>query len=132
MASTPQFTAVVNVGVYTFDFTDGTSTKVVFTAGSNGSRIHNFFASNTKQGQSVIHVYLRIAGTLHLLDTVALPPATSSVPVRHTNLLDFSYYKWLNGQSELFLPSGATIEVAMGNALTSTDTVILYAIGGNF
>jgi hypothetical protein len=133
VATTPQFVAVPNVCMTKFTNSDGTSERTIFTPGSNGSRIMALVATSTDTASAQFNIHFVRDGVSYLLDTVAIPAATTVTPTTNWNFLDTDWFTWLDSNDpHIIIPTDVTITATPTAAVTSGKEVTFLVFGGNF
>jgi hypothetical protein len=132
----PRFAANANIGTQTFVNADGTASKVVFTAGSNGSRLDALNIASTDTAAHDVQVLLNIGGSDVPIGTinVAIGAGNSSTVNSKNVLADPNLGLTISdpyGNRVLELPAAATVKLAMAVAVTSGKTVSVTAMGGD-
>jgi hypothetical protein len=114
---------------------DGSDSVLLFTAGTNGSRLHALLATytSTEPVAKVLRVWLEKGGTKKLLHSLAVSPFTKTVDAAFPsiNLLDPSVLYWLDGADPaLTLAQGDSIYVSVETQPNSA--IHVHALGGDY
>lgn len=133
MASTPNFVNVPNTKATNFVNADGTNEKTIFTAGSNGSRVHGIFATGDDTSNRDIIFGFSISGTTYNVDQNTVPSGTTTRPRNFVNLLDSGrLLNLIADDPNLILMSGQSLVAHMATTVTSGKTVTVFVLGGDF
>lgn len=117
---------------------DASAQKTVYTAGSNGSKIHGLFAVSTDTSARDVQISITNGGTSYPIGTVTVAiGAGNSGSVPTQNLLP--YLGQLlglpldsDGNPEILLNSGDTLTVSALTTVTSGKLITVTAIGSDF
>lgn len=129
----PIFVLSLNNKGVTFVNADGTSTKDVFVAGANGSRVASIAATTTDTSNNIVHLYAFDGTTAYLVGEVTVPLASGTDgTTAAVNLLSLSMCPWLNSDGSITLPSGWKLQASVTTAVTAAKTLTLVALGGDY
>lgn len=129
----PIFVASMNNKGVTFVNADGTTTKDVFVAGSNGSRVASVAATTTDTSANLVHIYLYDGTTAYQVGEVTVAAASGTDgSTAAVNLLSLSMNPWLNSDGSITLPSGWKLQASVNAAVTSAKTLTLVSIGADY
>lgn len=134
MASTPDYLGAKNSQCTIFESTDGTTAKTIFTAGSNGARVHLVSAS-TDDATPSLRLLKDDGATACILATFQLPTnagRTNGAPA--VDLLDPAVIPSIPADPGRFLTlgGGETLKAAMVGALTADKTVHIVVDGVDY
>lgn len=123
----PKFPQSVAVGTTTLVNGDGTSLKLLYTAGASGAVIDAIMVTTDDTAARDIQLW---AGGV-LIGTVSVPiGAGSSGTVPAVDLLSLISMPGLTAERVLILAAAATLQVKMVTAVTAAKTTYIYAMGG--
>lgn len=109
------------------------TTKDVFVAGTNGSRLAAIEATSSDTSAVDVHLYYYDGSTAYLIGTVTVAiGAGNTGSVAAQNLLSLSSLPGLNSDGSLFLKSGEKIQAANVTQVTSGKTLTLAAFGADY
>lgn len=133
----PIFPQSIKNAVLTFVNADGTATKDLITAGTNGSKVELLTVASTDTADRDMNLYVTISAVAYLLTTVKIPLTsgfTNALPaidvLRHTQIPGLVYDS--NGNRVLFLASGSKLSIAMPVAVTAAKTITLFTAYEDF
>ena len=133
MALAPQFINVPNLGLTKFTNGDGTSTKTIFTAGANGSRILSMCVTSNDLSSRQVQLAIVRGGVSYKLSAPTIPAAAAETPVVNLNLLDPSWFGWLDAnEPHLMVPAGVTFEVTPLVAVSSGKEISVMVFAGDY
>ena len=129
----PIFVRSANNAEDTHVAADGTVKKDYIVAGADGSKV---FAINVCSDDTVLvnmQVFLYDGVTAYLVGTVPVPTLSGTDGIAAAvNLLDRDYIPGLDGDGELFLKFGYTIQCAPLVAVTGGKIVTVIALGADY
>lgn len=136
MSASPSFIATPKTPVVAFANADGTSYKVVMSAGTNGSRLDTLFGSNSDTGvATVIQLAITKSAVNYVIGEVTIPAnagtngVVKSVAVLNsTDLPGLAYTE--NGA--LYLENGASLSARCKVAVAGVFAVQLAGVGGDY
>lgn len=129
----PIFVAAINNKGVTFVNADGTTTKDLFVAGANGSRVASIAATTTDTSANIVHLYAYDGTTAYLVGEVTVAAASGTDgATAAVNLLALSMCPWLNSDGSITLPSGWKLQASVAAAVTAAKTLTLVALGGDY
>lgn len=130
----PIFVLTVNDKGQSWTHADAAATtKDVFVAGSNGSRLASVAAASTDTSAIDVQLLAFDGATAWLVGTVTVPiGAGNTGTVAAVNLLSLSQCPWLNGDGSLLLPSGWKLQASNVTQVTAAKTLTLVAWGGDY
>jgi hypothetical protein len=133
----PIFPVAINVGVGQILNADGTTTKTIFTAGANGSKVESLTISSTDTVDQDISLYVSRGGTDYLLALMKIPATSGSVNnvpaisgLINTQLPGLS--QDANGNVILYLQNGDKLSFAAATTITSGKAITAVAVGGDY
>lgn len=133
MASSPQFAGTAKTSVAQFLNSDGTATKTVCTAGTNGSIIEALFSTSTDTTTRQIRLWLYNGTTNYLIDIVTIPAASTAIPVVHVPILSPGRWPWIDPNNpKLVLQSGWSLRAQMVSAVSTGKEINVVALFGDF
>lgn len=116
---------------------DTTTLKTLYTADADGSLIMGILVSSTDTANKDIAFYITVSGTDHLLGTLQIPlnaGNTNAVPL--VSVFSHSQFanmlKDVNGNSCLYLGSGAVLKVKALTTVTAAKIIDVMIQGGDF
>jgi hypothetical protein len=137
VTATPIFPQAVNVGLGTIVNGDGTTTKAIFTAGANGSKLEMLTVSSTDTSNRDVNIFLTRSATNYLLATVQIP--LNSGNANNVAAVDILRSTMLPGLANdamgnriLYLKSGDTLTFAATTTVTSGKQITAVAHGGDY
>lgn len=117
----------------TFVNADGTTKKVIFTGGTNGSRLDNVAITSTDTSAVTFNVYINDGTTDLLVGTVSIAiGAGNSSSVAPVSLFTATNFPWISSSLSVFLKPGWTVKLAATVAVTSTKQVSVVSFGGDY
>jgi hypothetical protein len=129
----PIFVLTINNKGITFVNADGTSTKDLFVAGSNGSRVASIAATTTDTSNNIIHLYAYDGSTAYLVGEITVPLASGTDgTTAAVNLLSLAMCPWLNSDGSITLPTGWKLQASVNAAVTTAKTLTLVALGADY
>lgn len=133
MASTPQFAATPRSPQIQIVNADGTNLKTLFTMGANGGVVKAIWATSNDTTARWITL-LKSDGTTDLLvDSIKIPAASATIPLRLVNFLDPSRLVILDPyEVQLHLAPNHGFKVRMESAVTAGAEVAVFAQYGEF
>ena len=134
MATTPEYLGAKNSKCTIISNGDGVSAQTVFTAGSNGARVHLVSAS-TDDTTPTLQLLKNDGATACILATFQLPTNAGRINgAPAVDLLDPAVIPSIPADPGQFLTLGAgeTLEVAMASALTVDKTVHVVVDGVDY
>jgi hypothetical protein len=137
VTATPVFPQTPKNGKVQILPADTTTLKTLYTAGSNGSKIHGIIATSTDTAAQTITLSITNAGTSYTLGTIQIAiTAGTVVGTPSTNFLDLTKIPGLpldsDGNPEILLVSGDTLQVNSGTTVTAAKVLNFIAIGADF
>lgn len=117
----------------TFVNADGTTKKVIFTGGTNGSRLDNVAITSTDTSAVTFNVYINDGTTDIQVGAISVPAgAGTNTTVPPVSMLTLSNFPWLPTSLSVFTKAGWTIKLAASVAVTATKQVSVVALGGDY
>ena len=138
VTATPVFAQTPKCGMVQVVNADGTNSKIVYTAGANGSKITALLAASNDSSARIFLIRITRSAVNYVLTAVSIPANSGTDGTAPSvDLLSSSMFTGLpvdnDGQKYLLLESGDTLTVALStSAVTSGKTVHFKAIGADF
>lgn len=142
VTATPIFPQAIRGVITQFTNTDSTTAKSVFAAGSNGSKVENIMVSSSDTTARDLILGIYNGTTNFAIGIVSIPITAGTVDstfsvdyLRSTQFggqtyMGFNYDP--NGNKYLYLPSGFSLYMNVGVAVTSAKAINIYVQGGDF
>jgi len=131
--TSPIFVLTINDKGVTFVNADGTTTKDIFVAGANGSRLASISATTTDTSANLVILYAYDGSTAYRIGEVSVAAASGTDgSTAAVNLLSLSMNPWLNSDGSLTLPTGWKIQASVSTSVTSAKTLTLVAWGADY
>jgi hypothetical protein len=109
------------------------TTKDLFVAGANGSRLASVAASSTDTSAIDVQLLAFDGSTAWLVSTVTVAiGAGNTGAVAAQNLLSLSQCPWLNSDGSLTLPSGWKLQASNVTQVTAAKTLTLVSLGADY
>src|SRR6476646_352883 len=100
--TTPIFVLTINNKGVTFVNADGTATKDIFVAGSNGSRVGAVSATTTDTSSNLVLLYAYDGATAYRVGEITVAAASGTDgSTASVNLLSLSMCPWLNSDGSV-------------------------------
>ena len=132
--TSPIFGATPKTLVTTFVNADGTTTKTIYTAGSNGgARVLSIFATTSDTAANDVNLYLQTggAGTIGNIGGKRVPLASGDVvgsTVPGVNLLDVTQLPALLSDGSIQLGALDVVQAGVFAAVTAAKTLTIVVI----
>ncbi len=109
------------------------TTKDLFVAGSNGSRVAGISVCSTDTSDRDFHLYYYDGSTAYLIGTLTVPlGAGNTGTVAAINFLSLANIPALNPDGSITLKTGEKLQAANVVTVTSAKTVTIVAFGGDY
>lgn len=109
---------------------DGTTEKVMLTAGAAGARIDVITATSTDTTDRTLALYIQKNGTSYRLGETTIPDGSGTNGADKTVDVLAAALPWLTGS--LHIEAGCSLTVALTVAATSGKVVDVAAFGGDY
>ena len=117
----------------TFQNSDSTTSKVVFTPGTNGSRCDSISLTSTDTSNNYFSIIVNDGTTDHVVGRVYVPLGSgTSNGVPSVQVITLANLPWLPASGSIFLASGMALKLAAITAVTSTKLVDVVSFGGAY
>jgi len=129
----PIFAQTIRDGAVTIQSADGTNSKQLFPAGTNGSLVDMISVTSDSEQQHNLKLSLLKEGVEYPMGVVAIASyAGNNSNVRPGRVLDLSLLPYLNGDGEVRIAGGSSLQVSADPALPAGKTMSIVAMGGDF
>jgi hypothetical protein len=130
----PIFVLTINNKGQSWTHSDAAATtKDVFVAGSNGSRLAAVAATSTDTAAIDVQLFAYDGSTAWLVGTVTVAiGAGNTGTVAAQNLLILSSNPWLNSDGSITLPSGWKLQASNVTQVTTGKTLTLVGLGADY
>ncbi len=109
------------------------TTKDVFVAGANGSRLASIEAASSDTSAIDVQLFYYDGSTAYLIGTITVAiGAGNTGSVAAQNLLSLPNLPGLNSDGSLFLKSGEKIQASNVTQVTTAKTLTLTALGADY
>ena len=133
--TSPSFVDVANNTGVTFVDTDGTTKKTIVTASANGTKVSAIVVNSSEDTvNKIIELYFNDGTTSYLLSATVIPMGAGVNGSPGSELLtDQNIYPIdNNGNPEIVLRTGESLELAMQSAVTLNKTITATALARDF
>lgn len=123
---TPIFPLAARIETQIIENADSTNKKMLFSAGSNGSRLNTIGVNSSDTAAMTVGFYLSkdSGSTFSLLGTISVSAAFNG-PI-HSGISCF------DSSNGIAIPSGSSIYVAVASAVTSGKALNFSALGSDY
>jgi len=139
VTATPIYPQTIVTGVGVINNASGTTAQTIVTPGTNGSKIEAIFVTNTDTATYTVTLNVVVSSTTYVLGTFSVPASTgssTSAPTLNALLLINPTLGILprdaNGNTFLYLASGATITAAVSSTVSSGKQLSFVTMQENF
>jgi hypothetical protein len=132
--STSMVVGAIRSSWQTFQNSDGTTSKAIFTGGANaGSRIDTVTITSTDTAAQVMNVYSNDGTTDHPIGTVNIPAGAGTVAnTPAVSLLTLANLSWLPASGSMWIQANEPIKLGMQSAVTASKTIHVRVEGGDY
>jgi len=117
----------------TFQNADGTTSKTIYTAGTNGSRVDIVSITSTDTVVQTMNVIINDGTADHVVGWVTIPITAGTDGVtKGVALLTSTNLPWLSVSGSIFLKIGYSLKLSMKTAVSSGKTIDVVCAGGDY
>ncbi len=129
----PIFPNLIDVKSIKLENDDGTTSKVLYTGGVNGTRIDFISVTSNDTVEVVLNIYFSDGDDDFPIGQVVVPPYSGTVKTTPpVSLLELSNMPYLRDDLSYFLSNGGFLKVGANSAISVDKSVWIVATGGHY
>lgn len=129
----PIVPGTVGGSTQTFQNADGTTSKVIYASGANGSRVDAVSITSTDTAQQQMKIIINDGAADHVVGWVTIPITAGTDGVtKSVSLLNSVNETWLSASGSIFLKSGWSLKLAMYSAVTVAKLIDTVSFCGDY